>query len=119
MSQQWPPAQPDGASGASSGPQDEQRTIAGRWDATPIDSRPGLDAAAIPGDAPLCPRCNQVLDPGSRFCQSCGADVGEVSSPPAIEDEKPRPLWFVVALAWLILSVLALYFLYSWAFLVG
>ena len=90
MSQQWPPAQPDGASGASSGPQDA-----------------------------LCPRCNQVLDPGSRFCQSCGAEVGEVSGAPAIEDEKPRPLWFVVALAWLILSVLALYFLYSWAFLVG
>ena len=101
MSQQWPPAQPDVASGASSGPQDEPGT------------------RAVPGDAPLCPRCNQVLDPGSRFCQSCGAEIGEASGAPAIEDEKPRPLWFIVALAWLILSVLALYFLYSWAFLVG
>lgn len=119
MSQQWPPAQPDGASGASSRPQDEQGTIAGRLDTGNADSRPGLDAGAIASGPRPCPRCNQPLDPGSRFCQSCGADVGGDNGPPAVEDEKPRPLWFAVAVAWLILSVLALFFLYSQAILVG
>jgi hypothetical protein len=119
MSQQWSPAQPDGDSGASSGPLDEQGTIVGHLHSGSTDSRPGSDAGAIPGEARPCPRCNQALDPDSRFCQFCGADVGEVSSAPVIEDEKPRPLWFAVALGWLILSAAALFFLYSQAILVG
>jgi zinc-ribbon domain len=119
MSQQWPPAQPDGASSASSGPQDDQGTIVGRLQSGNTNSRPGLDAGATVGEARPCPRCNQTLDPGSRFCQSCGADVGELGSATVIEDEKPRPLWFAIALAWLILSAAALFFLYSQAILVA
>jgi hypothetical protein len=45
--------------------------------------------------------------------------VAEDVVPQTLADEKPRPVWFAVAVGWLILSVLALFFLYSQAILVG
>jgi hypothetical protein len=103
----------------------------------PPDDRPpeeqtaiGLPLAGPPGDAgtqvglplpategQLCEACQQPIEPGSLFCQACGAETtGREQPAPTTR----QPVWFpLVMIGWLIVMVVALVLLYSFAIQVG
>ena len=80
MSPEQPPTNPNDEPRPFGQPDDGGTTVG------PIDR-----AAA----AATCPSCGQPLEPGLRFCQACGAAVGEDAEVPAeAADEKTQP-WLV------------------------
>ena len=78
-----------------------------------------MTPAAAPGAT--CPSCGQVLEPGARYCDSCGFQLGEVAAvqdEPAAEEKKN--LWLpLLMIAWLIIMVAALWFVYGSAITLG
>ena len=75
----------------------------------------GLPLPASPGQ--LCAACQQPLEPGSLFCQICGAEVSSAEQP---VPPTRQPVWFpVVMVVWLVIMVVALVLLYSFAIQVG
>lgn len=83
--------------------------------------QPIQDSGAGPGadEGPRCSNCGQPLEADSRFCQACGTPVADGAIEAAQEDEKPRPWFFLVTLLWAVIAIVALYFLYSRAIVIG
>ncbi len=75
----------------------------------------GLPLPASAGQ--LCEACQQPIEQGSLFCQSCGAETTAREQP--VPTTK-QPAWFpLVMIGWLIIMVVALVLLYSFAIQVG
>lgn len=45
----------------------------------PLGDAQGRPAAAVHGKAAFCPECGTPLQPGTKFCGSCGAPIGSIN----------------------------------------
>jgi hypothetical protein len=60
--------------------------------ATPVPPPPAAAPAPAPAAAPVCSNCGAQLEPGSNFCDMCGAKVEPVAPPVPPPAPTPAPL---------------------------
>ena len=116
MSQEHPPGDSNQDSATITGPADEfpraqEMTVSPAGSTTP-------EATAATG--PACARCGQPLGVEREFCEACGGRVGASAAlPPERPDDRARRWFPAVLVAWVVVMVAALVFLYSHALVVG
>ena len=116
MSQEHPPGDINQDSATITGPADEFPLAQGATISPTGSAAPGATAAT----GPACATCGQPLGVDREFCEACGARVGASAAVPSQRPDDPARRWFpAVLVAWLVVMVAALVFLYSHALVVG